>query len=181
MNHQPYENLILDDLQITPQERDSLNQHLKECDECFKLSHSWNKVQTQLASTPAKPAPEGFMRRWKVDFAARQSAQERRQARTLLISLASGAFAVMIALAVILLPDFSFISLTVGFLTTVVKLFSGIESLWSVGSSIVASAPTITLIIGGLLIAGWISLAAFIWGISIWRITTKRVKTNEQN
>ncbi len=181
MNHQPYENWILDELQITPQEQDSLNQHLKECPECFKLSHSWNKVQTQLTSAPVKPAPDGFMRRWKTDFAARQVAQERRQARTLLISLASGAVAVAIALAVILLPDFSFISMTVGFLTTIVKIFSGIESLWSVVSNIVASAPTITLVIGGLLIAGWISLAAFIWGISIWRITTKGVKTNEQN
>lgn len=176
MNHQPYEDWILDELQLTPQEQDSLSQHLKECPECYKLSHSWNKVQTQLRSTPVKSAPDGFISRWKTDFAARQKAQERRQARTLLISLTSGALAIAIALAVILLPDFSFISLTVGFLTTVIKIFSGIESIWSVASNIVDSAPTVSLVIGGLLIAGWISLAAFVWGISIWRITTKGVK-----
>jgi len=181
MNHQPYEEWILDEVQIDPQEQDSLNQHLKECPECYKLYHSWNKVQNQIRSTPVKAAPAGFMRRWKTDFASRQQEQERRQARTLLISLASGAGAVMIALAVILLPDFSVISLLVGFMTTIIKLFSGIESLWSVTRNIIDSAPTITLIISGLLIAGWISLAAFAWGLSIWRITTKRVKANEKN
>jgi anti-sigma factor RsiW len=177
MNHQPYENWILDEIQITPQERDSLNQHLKECPECYQLFHSWNKVQTQIKSTPVKPAPAGFISRWKTEMAARQKAQERRQARTLLISLVSGAGAIMIALAVILLPNFSFISLMVGFLTTIVKLFSGLESLWSVIRNIAASAPPIVLVISGLLVAGWISLATFAWGVSIWRITTKGVKT----
>lgn len=180
MNHMPFENWILDDIQITPQELDSLNQHLKECPECYKLTRSWKKVHAQIESAQVKSAPAGFMHRWKAEFALRQKEQERRQARTLLISLGSGAGAVMIALAVILLPDFSFISLTVGFLTTLIKLFSGIESLWSVFRNIVASAPTIALVISGLLIAGWISLAAFAWGISIWRITTKKVKTNEK-
>jgi len=175
MNHQPYENWILDETQITPQEQDSLKQHVKECPECFQLYHSWNKVHAQIKSTPVKSAPAGFVKRWKTDFASRQKEQERRQARTLLISLASGAGAIMIALAVILLPEFSLISITVGFLTTIVKLFSGIESLWSIVSNLVASAPTITLIISGLLIAGWISLAAFAWGISLWRISTKGV------
>jgi cation transport ATPase len=176
MNHPPYENWILDEIQINSQEQDSLKEHLKECPECYQLSRSWNKVQTQLQTTPAQPAPAGFMRRWKNEFASRQREQERRQARTLFISLASGAGAILIALAVILLPDFSFISLLVRFLTTVVKLFSGLESIVSISKNLINSAPTITLVISGLFIAGWISLAVFAWGISIWRITTKGVK-----
>ena len=181
MNHQPYENWILDDIQITAEEQDSLNQHLKECPECYQLSRSWKKVHSQIKATPVKSAPAGFMHRWKADFVARQKEQERRQARTLLISLGSGAGAVIIALAVILLPDFSLISLTVGFLTTLVKLFSGLESLWSVAQNLIASAPKSVLIISGLLTAGWISLAIFAWGVSIWRITTKGAKSHEQN
>ncbi len=177
MNHQPYENWILDEIQLTPQEEDSLNQHLKECQGCYQLSNSWNKVRAQIKSTPVKPAPAGFVRRWNEQLATRQKDQERRQARTLFISLASGAGAIMIALAVILLPDFSFISLMVGFLSAIVRVFSGIESLWSVLRSIVTTAPTITLVVSGLLLAGWISLAAFAWGISIWRITSKGVKS----
>jgi uncharacterized membrane protein YgdD (TMEM256/DUF423 family) len=182
MNHQPYENWILDEVQINSQEQDSLKAHLKECPECFKLYHSWNKVHAEIKTTPAQPAPAGFMRRWKYEFASRQREQERRQARTLFISLASGAGAILIALAVILLPDFSFISLLVRFLSTVVQLFSGIESVVSLSRNLINSAPTITLIISGLFIAGWICLAVFAWGISIYRITTKGVKNkNEQN
>ena len=173
MNHQPFEHWILDDIQITPQEQELLDQHLKECPECYQLHKSWHKVQTQIQSTQVKPAPAGFMNRWKNDFALRQKEQERRQARTLLISLTSGIGAVAIAMAIIFLPDFSLISLAVSFLTTVIKLFSGIESLWSILRSLITTAPTITLVISGLLTAGWISLAAFAWGISIWRITAK--------
>jgi hypothetical protein len=176
MNHQPYENWILDEEQINSQEQDSLKQHLKECPECFKLYHSWNKVQTELKSTLVEPAPAGFMRRWKYEFASRQREQERRQARTLFISLASGAGAVLIALAVILLPDFSLISLLVRFLTTAVKLFSGIDSIVSISKNLIDSAPTITLVISGLFVAGWICLAVFAWGLSIYRITTKGIK-----
>lgn len=176
MNHQPYENWILDEVQINSQEQDSLKKHLKECPECFKLNHSWNKVQTEIKSTPIEPTPAGFMRRWKYEFASRQREQERRQARTLFISLASGAGAVLIALAVILLPDFSLISLMVRFLTTIVKLFSGIDSLISVSRNLIESAPTITLVVSVLFVAGWICLAVFAWGLSIYRITTKGVK-----
>ena len=176
MNHQLYEDWILDDVQLTTQEQDSLNQHLKECHECYKLYHSWNKVQTQIQSAPVAPAPAGFVNRWKTDFASRKKAQERRQARTLLISLSSGALAIMIALAVILLPNFSFISLTVGFLTILVKMATGLQSLWTIASTLVSSASPSTLIIGGLLVAGWVSLVALVWGLSIWKITTKKVK-----
>jgi hypothetical protein len=66
-------------------------------------------------------------------------------------------------------------------LTTIVKLFSGLESIVSISKSLIDSASTITLIISGLFIAGWISLSVFAWGLSIYRITTKGVKTNEQN
>lgn len=177
MNHQPYENWILDEEPINSEERDSLKQHLKECPACFKLYHSWSKVQTEIKTTPVQPAPAGFMRRWKYEFASRQREQERRQARTLFISLASGAGAILIALAIILLPDFSVISLLVRFLTTVVKLFSGIESIVSISKNLINSAPTVTLIVSGLFIAGWICLAIFAWGLSIYRITTKGVKT----
>jgi anti-sigma factor RsiW len=176
MNHQPFENWILDELTRTPQEQNSLDQHLKECPDCYRLQRSWSKVQQQIVAAPRKTAPASFMSHWKSNFAARQKEQERRQARTLLISLASGAGAILIALAVIMLPDFSVISLLVGFLTAVVKLFSGLESTWSMATNIFNSAPTITLVVTGLMIAGWISLAAFAWGISIWRITTKGVK-----
>ncbi len=176
MNHQLYENWILDDIQLTPQEQDSLNQHLKECHECYKLYHSWNKVQTQIKSAPVAPAPAGFVNRWKVDFASRKQAQERRQARTLLIGLSSGAFAIMIALGIILLPNFSFISLMVGFLTILVKMATGLQSLWTIVSTLVSSASPSTLIICGLIVAGWISLAALVWGLSIWKITAKGVK-----
>ncbi len=179
MNHQPYENWILDEERLAPQDQASLKAHLKECPECFELQRSWNVVQTQIKSAPVKSTPVGFMPRWRSQFTLRQKEQERKQARTLLISLASGAGAVTIALAVIMLPDFSIISLTVGLLTTLVKLFSNIESLFTVLRSIFNSAPTITLVISGLLLAGWISLAAFAWGISIWRINSRRVKTNE--
>ena len=176
MNHQPFENWILDELTLTPQEQSSLEQHVKECPDCYRLQRSWSKVQQQIVAAPRKAAPASFMTHWKSNFAARQIEQERRQARTLLISLASGAGAILIALTVILMPEFSLISLLVGFLTTIVKLFSGIESTWSMVSNIVNSAPTVTLVVTGLMIAGWISLAAFAWGISIWRITTKGVK-----
>lgn len=176
MNHQPFENWILDELTLTPQEQSSLEQHLKDCPDCYRLQRSWSKAQQHLITAPRKTAPANFMTHWKSNFTARQKEQERRQARTLLISLGSGAVAITVALTIVLLPDFSLISLLVGFLTTIVKLFSGIESTWSMVRNIVNSAPTITLVVSGLMIAGWISLAAFAWGISIWRITTKGVK-----
>lgn len=176
MNHQPFENWILDDEKISPQEQELLTRHIKECPGCYQLQNSWNKVRSQIESSPVKQAPSGFVNRWTNNFAKRQKEQERKQARTLLISLTSGIGAVAIAMAIILLPDFSLISVLVGFLGAIVKIFSGIESLWSFMRSFVTTAPTITLVIGGLFTAGWISLAAFAWGVSIWRISTKGVQ-----
>ncbi|MCX6055785.1 MAG: hypothetical protein NTZ74_12910 [Chloroflexi bacterium] len=177
MNHQPYDNWILEDAQVCPDDREALNNHLEECPECYQLQHFWINVRSQLETAPIKPAPAEFIPKWKIQFALHQKAQERRQARTLLICLGSSAGAILIALAAILLPDLSLISLTVRFLTTVVKLFNTLDSLIAIFRSLVELAPATTLVISGLLIAGWVSLAAFAWGISIWRVTQKGVKT----
>jgi anti-sigma factor RsiW len=176
MNHQPFEVWILDDKQINPQERELLDRHLKDCPECYRLDHAWSKARRQLESTPLRAPQTGFVARWQSQFAQRQKVHERQQARTLLISLGSGGGAVLVALIALFLPKFSLISLLVRSLTTIIRLFNGLDAIWSVFLGLVRTAPTITILITGVLLAGLISLATFAFGISLWRISLKGVK-----
>jgi hypothetical protein len=177
MNHQPYENWILDGRPQDRQEKEQFELHLKECPECFRLQQSWERVHSQIKAAPFKSAPDGFVPRWKIEFAQRIRLQERKQARTMLISLGSGAGAILIALAAVLLPKFSFISIFVGFVSTLIRLFDNLQKLWGLAVGLIQNAPTTLLIVSGILIAGWISLILFAWGISIWRVSLKEVTT----
>jgi hypothetical protein len=177
MNHQPYEKWILDGQPEDQLEKAQLELHLKECSECFRLQQSWDRVHSQIKSTSPKSAPVGFLRRWQTEFAQRSRIQEQKQARTMLISLGSGAGAVMIALAAVLLPKFSIISMFVEFTSTLIRLFDNLRKLWNVLTGLIQAAPTTFLIVSGILLAGWISLILFAWGVSIWRVSLKGVTT----
>lgn len=174
MNHQPYETWILDEHPVSDEHKIALEEHLKTCPECVKLKRSWVMVEKTLISTPVKQAPARFVNDWKGSLAARKRAQEKKQARTLLISLCSGGVAIMIALAALFLPEFSLISVGVGFVTTLVQLLTGLENFWSIIFRLSRSIPVSTIIITGVLISSWIILACLAWGLSIWKLAFRR-------
>lgn len=174
MNHNPYENWILDDLPITADQKRELSIHMDECPECARLYQGWSSVQHTIRQTQIQPAPADFTAKWTSSLLHRKREQEKKQARNLAISLATGAVATLIALGIILLPDLSLISLAAGSITSLTALVTGIESFWSILFKLVRAVPSSSLIVTLFVVSGWVLLACFTLGFSVWKLAFQR-------
>ncbi len=80
MDHQPFEQWILDQKILTKQQENLLNEHLLDCADCAALSSSWKAVeQTLHSATKVAPNP-GFVSRWQVTLANKKAIQHQVQA-----------------------------------------------------------------------------------------------------
>ena len=74
MDHRPYEDWLLDDERLTPEQDRDLRIHLRSCPECAALS----RANMALRSAPATAPAEGFALRFQVRLAAERKIQRRR-------------------------------------------------------------------------------------------------------
>ena len=177
MNHQPYENWILDEYPGSQSEKEQLEQHLKGCDHCAHLQRTWHETRQQLVISGVKKAPAQFTAQWPEHLAMFKQKKKRKQARTLLASFVGGAFMVLIAMGALLVPNISIIPMLVGVTSSIVRFVESVKGIWILLQSLVRVAPTTLLIVSGALLAGWITLAVLAWGVSIWRVSIKKVNT----
>lgn len=179
MNHQPYETWILDDYQVTLEEKTKLDRHLADCPKCTRLARSWTAAKQEIKLAPVIAAPAGFSQRWQNSLAARRIELKRQQTRTMLISLISTAVAVSITLGVLLLPAISPITVMVNFFSGLIKLVNSVSQFWIFLSSFLKAAPTEMVIGLGLMLSLWVSITTLAWGISLYRITLKGIRTTK--
>lgn len=181
MNHQPYESWILDDEKLDRSQQVELEEHLRDCPKCNKLQQSWAVARMQIKSAPVRQPAAGFSGRWQQSLAERKRYEESRQTRNLLLGLSGTALLLLIILAVIFMPDFSLIGLTVSAITTIVNISKGLSTFMELVTSITRTAPPGVMILSVLILSTLTSVFCFIWGVSLWKLSRKGVKENEEN
>jgi len=179
MNHQPYENLLLDDAPLTPSEKEMLSQHLAACPQCARLEQSLRALDHEFKVATAISPAIGFTSRWQASLPARRKIHEREQTRIILISMVTTVVATCITLAAFLLPNISPIAAFVNLFTDMVKLVYSVAQFWSFIGSFFSALPT-GLTIGILsIISVCLSLTLLAWGITVYRITLKGLRSTE--
>jgi len=87
MKHLPYENWILDEPKLKPEEIKTLLHHLATCDQCRQLKRGWEASKSLLTKTKlAIPAP-GFSARWQNTVIQKCKTEKVRRYRTTMFSL----------------------------------------------------------------------------------------------
>ena len=86
MNHQPFENWLLDDEALTPQQQRDLQNHLRGCAACSGIADANLALHTVRLAAPEP----GFADRFRMRLAARQREQLRRQAIGTVILVLAG-------------------------------------------------------------------------------------------
>lgn len=86
MDHQPFENWLLNDERLTAGEEWELNLHLRSCTQCGALARA-NRI---LRDAPISRPPAGFVLRFQEKLAAERQAQRIRNIAGLALILAVG-------------------------------------------------------------------------------------------
>ena len=174
MGHQRFENWLLTEEPLKPEQQIELQTHLEACLICRTLSDSWQSVAQHLsATTLVDPAP-GFTARWEARLETARALAER---RTNLIILAfSTAGAVFLLALMVIQLFFAFESPAEFFLVSanqVARAFSGFNLTIEVLVAMVKTIPEIVLI--GLWVgATGLAVMSVLWIISIHQFTFQR-------
>jgi hypothetical protein len=94
MNHQPYENWLLEDDPLLPEQEQALQTHLAGCASCQELDLAWKSVAYHLKHTQEVVPAAGFTARWQEKLAAEQERRHRMQS-LLVLTLSLGAAGIL--------------------------------------------------------------------------------------
>ncbi len=176
MEHQPYKTWILDEEDLSDDQQRRLNDHLAVCPECAQLSENLNSALVAIREAPEVTAPVGFTQRWSAALAARKREEEKQQARSLGIALGSTAIVIAVGMMLIFVPEVSLISMTAGLITTLVSVLDGMQTAVSFTTTLFKSLSPATLILLFSIAGGWLLLASFTLGLSVWKLAIKKVE-----
>lgn len=103
-SHRPFEDWVLSETTLSPQDTLALNEHLDQCESCRNLAAAWGEVETRLRSRVQIAPQAGFTARWQERWARERRRQQRRQTLVIMLFSVGGAVALMVLLGIILLP-----------------------------------------------------------------------------
>jgi predicted anti-sigma-YlaC factor YlaD len=79
MNHRPFEDWLLSDEKLAPEQSRDLQDHLRACDRCRQLEAGLGSIAHLFHTAPAAAPAPGFTQRWQTRLAAQNLARQRRQ------------------------------------------------------------------------------------------------------
>ena len=151
MDHQPYENWLLDDERLTAEQERDLRAHLRNCPDCAALS----RANLALRAAPMSVPPLGFVPRLQVRLAAQRKAQRWRNIFGLTLILVIGISVLLFAVP----PYLVYLSsspaqLAATWITNLVYFGLTLQDVsQNSGTFLSAIAPFVPVYVWGLLIA----------------------------
>jgi hypothetical protein len=168
MNHQPFEEWLLNDKNLTPAETRELDLHLRTCAHCTALS----ATGLALRSTPVAAPAAGFTLRFQQRLAAQKVAERRRKLWGMIVFVASGAGLIGWLTAPYL---FVFISEPVKWVATAIGYFlfivTALQAFAEVMTVLLRMTPDFIPPYVWMVLASALAGLGLLWTISIWRFS----------
>jgi hypothetical protein len=170
MNHRPFEDWLLDDQPLTPEQTRDLQAHLRTCTSCTAIADS----NLALHSTGLIAPMAGFVSRFGTRLIARKKVTRIRQFIGTLVFVLSG-LALFYWLAGPVIQHI--IQSPAEWITTVVSYFifilTSAQALSEAGRVVLHILPDFISPLGWLILLTLVSALGFLWTISIWRLTRR--------
>jgi hypothetical protein len=166
MNHRPFEDWLLNDMPITPEQKRELDKHVRACPYCTALVETGMALKTVKKVTPQA----GFTARFEARLAACKAAQRRRKYLGSLLFTAGGFVLLMWIASPYLLTFFSapatWISVFVGWAIFLATTF---QALGQAGSVLIKVIPDFLSPVAWMILLSAVAGIGLLWTISIWR------------
>lgn len=175
MEHQPFEQWILDDAALDSQQERELQAHLLACAACRKLQAGWHAARAEMRFAVAAAPRPGFSQRFQHNLAERKFQQQLQTRRTLL-GLSTG-----VALLILIMAGYILLNTSAADILTTL-LGSGMAVLTTLHALRGIVMTWINIIPAPLALAVWIPLSiGFVilvagWAFTLWRVTTQGVE-----
>ena len=165
MSHQPFETWIFSNDPLETDQKQTLEDHLKDCQSCTQQADALISFEAAISSTSLLSPMPGFTQRWHNRLPLARQLRQQRKMWLLAISLFAGATLILTALFLI---NASQINLAYQFglcIASVARVRGFLYQLWPALQSFLSTMP---IIIPILIVFGFGSLTAIIVLIITW-------------
>ncbi len=175
MNHKIYEDWLVSDEELSPEDAATLREHLQHCESCSRLAVAWKQVDHQLADASLISPKSDFVARWRAYLEADQQKRLRRQNSLMLFGTWIITGVILIALLVVVWPVLqSPKMLLLAYLYQFVSLFK-LFNLMQDMIAIMSQSLSVSFALGWLvLLSGVFSVLSVFWFISIRYLMSPR-------
>ena len=166
MNHQPFEEWLLNDKPITPEQKRELDVHLRTCSYCTALTETGIALKSVRKASPQA----GFTTRFQARLAERKLAERRRRLWGSVLFTFGGLALLMWLFSPYLL---TFLSAPATWIAVVVQwgvfLVTTIDALAQAGSVFVRIIPEFLSPFAWMVLLSAFAGVSLLWTVSIWR------------
>jgi hypothetical protein len=179
MSHYPYEEWILSDGTLTPQQAKAVRDHTEKCAQCHQLQKQWQAAKLEIKDEGFASPGAGFTARWQNSLADRRALQQKRSAQRLVLFL--------VGLAVITLGFWAayFVSTTSpsDFLALIfssaARLLIFYQEIKLIVLPVIFRIPPVIYLMAWVLALGTTLILALVWGGAIWHFSFRKPKSGE--
>ena len=161
MNHQPYENWIFAESDLSGEQLQELETHLNACSECQYLRQGLRSASGLLQAAPMAAPVE------------RHAIHQRHQARLLFLVLAGAALVLLLLLALHILATSTPVQWLVAVFQSTFSLFSTWNKIQDFILELLNFIPPVVPIALWVLLTSGLSVLTLVWIISLWRISSQ--------
>ena len=166
MKHQPFEEWLLDDRLISPEQKRELDSHLRTCADCSALAETGMALRSVKFASPR----EGFASRFQVRLAERKVADRRRRFWGSILFTFGGLALLIWLLFPYLLTFFSSPATWISILVEWgVYLITTIRALAEAGSVVLDVLPSFLSPFMWMILLSAVAGISLLWSVSIWR------------
>lgn len=172
MNHQPFEDWLLNEKTIGPKERLELEAHLRTCSYCSALAETGQALRTVKRVSPAA----GFSARFQARLTLQKTA-ERRRRRWGAVTFTLGGLVMLMWLVGPYLASFLAAPATwiAAVVERVVFVITTVEAVGQAGSVLLRMLPSFFSPFVLMVLASAFAGIGLLWSVSIWRLTQRGV------
>jgi anti-sigma factor RsiW len=179
MNHQPFEDWLLSDEALDPEQETNLRQHLTGCPKCTTLSQALQSVEQEMKRAPQVSPTPGFTGRWQARLAEKRAQKQRRLVWWAIGFNLSAALGIFLALYWNRLASFSFSKMLALALYSITLLFARIGSAQVLLKLFFEEVNPIFPIAFIAVVATGLSVLSLIWIVTMWKIYIPQGVRNE--
>ena len=172
MNHRPFEDWLLNDLSMTPEQKRELDAHLRTCAYCSALAETGLALKSVKKVSPAT----GFTQRFETRLAARKIADRRRRFWGSILFTFGG-----LALLMWIVGPYvaSFISSPATWIASFVEwgvfLVTTVRAMAQAGSILLHIVPEFLSPFAWMVLVSAVAGVGLLWSVAIWRFTQRSV------
>jgi hypothetical protein len=175
MDHQPFEEWIFSQKEITIEENKKLNNHLNECEVCKDLQESWSQVESILVQAPMSAPASGFAQRFATRMETKKVLIQQKQSIKYLLVVGLVLLIITLLLFALLFFTFSTGEMIVGAVTAITSFFHAFINLRAMAYQFFHNASPLAIVFGWLLIAIWGVVLMPLWAFTVWKVSKQGV------